>query len=293
MIDSGSMISSIAESFYKTLPNRSQLHSISDFQLEVKSANGSIIPYLGYIEATIESSSLSGDSIHTLLLVVPTTEYNSRIPVLIGTNIIREMKQHTNADDVPDVWKTAFMSVESVAVGTVTSTQPITLKPMETRTVSGFVRKVRNVDAAVTEPVEDSYSQKALVCPRLVELNDAGKTARIPVRICDISAKVRKIPAKSELSQLNEVKVVRNADIGKPISEDTHENILNSDDHSISPSKNNLPVENLPESPDGTPQQSPPYLPNSCKASHPLEPEIKDKHEDEKYNLKKKILVLT
>lgn len=61
------------------------------------------------------------------------------------------------------MWKTAVILVETVSVRTVISTQPIILEPMNTRTDSGFVRKIRNFDAAVTEPVVDSYSQKNIV----------------------------------------------------------------------------------------------------------------------------------
>lgn len=66
------------------------------------------------------------------------------------------------------------MSVGSASDGIVTSTQPISLHPMETRTISGFVRKVRNFDAAVPEAIEDSYQQTSLFCPRLVELTNSG-----------------------------------------------------------------------------------------------------------------------
>ena len=260
LIDSGSMISTIAESFYNLLPNKPILHSINDFHLEVKSANGSICPYLGYIESTIESYSISCEPINTLLLVVPTTEYHHRVPVLLGTNVIRVIKDHSTAtDSVPDVWKAAFMSVESVSVGTVMSTHPITLKPMETRTVSGFVRMIRNVDAAVTEPVEDTYLQKALVCPRVVELSNPGKTARVPVRISNMSAKIMKIPAKSELCQLIEVKVLRNADLCTPHTEYNQEEPLVSNQQTTTCTNEDTPVVNLPGT-SGIPT-SPPYIP--------------------------------
>lgn len=81
------------------------------------------------------------------------------------------------------------------------------------------------MDAAVTEPIEDSYQQKALVCPRIIELTNSGKTAHVPVKICNISAKVLRIPSRSEICQLNEVKVIRQADtfenIRTPEREDT------------------------------------------------------------------------
>jgi hypothetical protein len=115
-------------------------------------------------------------------------------------------------NDIPDEYKTALISPESASVGTVTTTNTITLQPMEKRTLSGFERKNRNVTAAVTEPIEDTYQQKSLICPRVVELTNTGKTARIPVKICNLSAKIMRIPKRSEICQLNEVKILRNID---------------------------------------------------------------------------------
>ena len=61
---------------------------------------------------------------------------------------------------------------------------------------------------AVTEntPLEDSFN----VCPRLVSMKPNVKTARIPVRICNISARPITIKPKSQLCDLHEVKVIEN-----------------------------------------------------------------------------------
>lgn len=261
------------------------LHSLDDFGLEVKSANGTLVHYLGYIETAVKCKSFPDDSITTLFLVVPTTDYHHNVPVLIGTNIIREFKeQASNIEETPEEWKTAFMSVLSASVGIVTTTQAVTLQPMETRTISGFVRKIRNVEAAVTEPVENSYQQKPLICPRVVELTNAGRTARVPVKICNMSAKVMKIPMKTEICQLNEVKVLRKADIcdNSPSSEkDKTYSLINDEDNSKLDQPTVLQQDNLLSH--EHPNLSAQYLPTlsshvSSSASHlHSQPEIENK----------------
>ena len=47
------MISSICESFYHTLDPKPVLHELSDFKLDVHTADGSTLPYSGYIETEI------------------------------------------------------------------------------------------------------------------------------------------------------------------------------------------------------------------------------------------------
>ena len=85
------MISSVSQSFYESLSPtpKLQLHSISDSGLSVTTANGSKIPYIGYIEAKINLPHFGNllDKIPTML-VVSNTAYNYQVPSLLGTNII-------------------------------------------------------------------------------------------------------------------------------------------------------------------------------------------------------------
>ena len=85
----------------------------------------------------------------------------------------------------------------------------IILKPNETRTLVGLVRNPQ-LENAVTEntPIEDSFN----VCPRLVAVKPNAKTARIPVKTCNISARPITIKPKSQLCDLHEVKVIENSD---------------------------------------------------------------------------------
>ena len=82
---------------------------------------------------------------------------------------------------------------------------------METVTISGFVRKGRNVETAVTEQTEGA-SSKIGVCPRVDSLDKVGNSQRIPVRIFNMSAKVINIKPKSALCELHEVKLLRHVD---------------------------------------------------------------------------------
>lgn len=56
LIDTGSMVSSISEKFYNSWTPLPQLHAISDFGLQIQSANGDELPY---IEAEISALFLS------------------------------------------------------------------------------------------------------------------------------------------------------------------------------------------------------------------------------------------
>ncbi|MEW8548544.1 MAG: reverse transcriptase family protein, partial [Candidatus Thiodiazotropha sp.] len=214
MIDSGSNITTVCEEFYQSLPHKPVLKSLNDFDLEVECAGGNKLPYTGYIEATLQVHFLPHSEIEVPVLVVPTTEYSLKVPVVIGTNVIRQCRNMCDSDMiVPAEWKDAFISSQIGHIGVVKSTNKIPLKiqPNETVTLSGLVRKSRQVDTAVTETTEGASSRIG-VCPRVVKISKDEKCERVAVRIFNISAKTLEIQPKSSLCELHEVKVLRSVD---------------------------------------------------------------------------------
>ena len=207
LLDTGSVVTTISDYYYKTMKNRPELHSMDKFGIRVTAANGGFLPYTGYIEAEIEVENVP-EPITTLVLVTPPTPFNIRVPLLIGTNVIREVRRKVEEEEVSEEWQTAI-SFMSCNIGIVTNTKEITLKPNETRTIVGFVRKRENVDTVVTEKLEEEQNHNALICPRVVTLNKPGNTARIPVRICNLSSKPMKFKHKQPICQLQEVKIIR------------------------------------------------------------------------------------
>ena len=49
LIDSGSMISTVTQEFVGQLVPEPTIHTLDDFDLEVKGVGGQILPYLGYV----------------------------------------------------------------------------------------------------------------------------------------------------------------------------------------------------------------------------------------------------
>ena len=84
-----------------------------------------------------------------------------------------------------------------------TNNYGIRLSQCEIKTVHGIARNVGPIHTAITEHVDASLSGDLTVCPRVVELKQAGATTRIPVRVCNLSARVIKILPKSLLCSLN------------------------------------------------------------------------------------------
>jgi hypothetical protein len=153
------------------------------------------------------------------MLVVPKSDLSDRVPVIVGTNILRicheKLECLDEEDKISKQWNTAFLSLHNNS-GVVRSSnrRPLTLHPSSFMTVSGMVKmKGSSFDdngTLITENCSFSsdISDKVVVCPRVVSVKGGGRQ-KIPVRIYNITAKPVIIKLKSVFCELREVKVIR------------------------------------------------------------------------------------
>lgn len=90
LLDTGSQVTTVSQSFYESHLSDHTIHPVSDI-LEVEGANGQAVPYLGYIQLSMQFPKefmSSQPEVQTLALIVPDTRSNSTVPVLIGTNTL-------------------------------------------------------------------------------------------------------------------------------------------------------------------------------------------------------------
>lgn len=212
LIDSGSQVTTVCEEFFNTLSPAPTMVPIDELKLNLEGPDRRKLPYLACMVGTVMVP-FCPDPITVLALVDPTIKYNSQVPVLIGTNVITKFKESCPTDTVSEIssqWQNAFMSVQNGFVGFVKSTnkKDVSIKPLQTVTFSGLVRKEKEVETAVTENTENATSRIG-VCPRVVALNKAGQNQRVPVRIFNMSARTITVSPHSTLCQLQEVKILR------------------------------------------------------------------------------------
>lgn len=209
LVDSGSMVTTISEAFYNSLENKPSLHEITEFHLDVYGANGDSLPYLGYIEAEIELPFMQ-ELLLIPVLVTKDSDFNSKVPVIIGTNVIRLCVDFTG--ECGEAWQLAInnMCVNCSLPVKTTNRFPIHLGPNEVKFIRGMVRNIDNsVETLITEQLENSQPA-VVVCPRLVSTKNPGRNKRIMVKVCNISASSVKIPPRTNICNVSQVKVVDN-----------------------------------------------------------------------------------
>ena len=73
--------------------------------LELEGTGGSIILYLGYVEVNLQIPSVKSYNEDILLLVIPTTTYSKKVPVIVGSKIINQvMGMLTKGEPVRQLW---------------------------------------------------------------------------------------------------------------------------------------------------------------------------------------------
>ena len=92
LLDTGSTVSTMSEQFYNQYCSNTPIEPLMDF-IRIECADGQPMPYLGYIEGTLEMKGIPQEHqlITGLFLIVPDSQYNREVPLLIGTNIMSEI----------------------------------------------------------------------------------------------------------------------------------------------------------------------------------------------------------
>ena len=122
LLDTGSQITSIAQSFHKKHLRNCTVKSLDDL-VRVVGAGGQDVPFLGYTNVKIQFPVKDvgiESSFDTLVLVVPNNEYNQRVPLIVGTNLVRQCKQRCELEggkrflqtkQTSSAWQRAYKSI--------------------------------------------------------------------------------------------------------------------------------------------------------------------------------------
>ena len=156
----------------------------------------------------------------------------------MGTNNVSHIKA-SGVTGFPEALQNAFSSLSADHSVPVTSLneRAIVVKPFEARTILGKARSVGNMTSGVTE-ANDSISLN--ICPRVVKVNPSTSFSRIPVRICNITARPITIYPRASLCNLQEVEVIRSVDPMEGQGSKQHNHDKSLDDLGISISSETL-----------------------------------------------------
>ena len=155
-----------------------------------------------------------------LLLVLPTTEYQKRVPVTIGTSLTDmavDSLDHSDTTNLPTSWKTVCyatktrrqIQAQQVQKPTVKTTKPITLPPFSTTVVHGHTKlKGHGLKLnLIAEPFKNSQLPSNIQCtPTYCTLEPGSNQVTVGLR--NISARKITVPSKTILCQIQLANII-------------------------------------------------------------------------------------
>ena len=207
-MDTGSQVTCIAESFYRTHLRHHPLQPISN--LLVVGASGQSVPYLGYIEVKVRfTKETAGVDMETttLALVTPSRDGSNRAPLLLGTNtsivgrLLENCKQAAGPNflqklKVHSSWAAVYQQVEAYNAATgpggrvsdVRLLSPVTVKQGARAELQGSIETTLQAETVVmVEAGADCFSPGGLVVQRTVDTLSPGSVGKVRVMVSNES----------------------------------------------------------------------------------------------------------
>ena len=208
--------------------------------LELEGTGGAAIPYLRFVEVNLQILGIRRYNEDVLLLAIPTMAYAERVLVMVGSKIIDKslscmtvgeltkatatwqqahfgavmlgslqlsrssseqlaMQNLSGESDPVEVWKYQLDGVK----GAVCTTQKVTIPPFQTMTVKGNAG-VKGHCMKVHVLMEPALGPQLLAA--VVPIATYGElrpgSLRVPICLCNLSARAVEIPAKTVVGQV-------------------------------------------------------------------------------------------
>uniref|UniRef100_A0A3B4ZHB9 Gypsy retrotransposon integrase-like protein 1 n=1 Tax=Stegastes partitus TaxID=144197 RepID=A0A3B4ZHB9_9TELE len=221
IMDSGSQVTTISESFHKNCLSHLPIQPINAL-LEIEGAGGQHVPYLGYIEARLTlPQSITGkeEELVVLALVVPECNFNSKIPLLIGTNALSILYEQLLERDGPEFTGRLHSQEFALILQHIAQTHesdihtcpvklhgkgPITIPAKQRYCVMGNVRVKKNSQntSFVIEPHEQFKLPGGLFLEAALVDVPFKANSKVPVVLHNLSEHSVKLLPKSVIAQV-------------------------------------------------------------------------------------------
>ena len=247
LLDTGSCVSILSKSFYDQHLSHIEIKPL-DKILHIECADGNALPYLGYIEVSI--TKVEGipelTSLACIFLVVPETNYNSETPILLGTNILNELREnckivhgqkYLQTGNLETPWYLAFRAMtvrektlirnkNRVAVVRCAEASKIILGLNESKDFHGFTDReiFHQITSAILHESEESSLPSYIDITPSVITYDNSKNAEVIVNLTNLTTNSVVISPKSILCEIQPVTV--DATVYDKIENETMEKIF-------------------------------------------------------------------
>jgi len=248
LCDTGSCISTCSEKFFKDNFPEKQLLPLDNI-LNIECADGSKLPYSGYITADLQSSGIQDSkSVPCLFLVVPDTDYNKSTPFLLGTNILNELmdcckeqhgEQFLQKANLHTPWYIAFRCItirekelrrnkDRIAKVRNAECHSIRIGPNQSRTIRCCTDKEidhQPTSAIITETTDSALPDFIDITPTVIHYEKSSKS-EVLVNVTNLTTNTVNIAPKAIIAELQPVKIDESVYENVELKSDKYDKIL-------------------------------------------------------------------
>ncbi|KAH3784861.1 hypothetical protein DPMN_162933 [Dreissena polymorpha] len=186
------MVTTISETGLNSMSEKAEILHLDTLGLKLSTADGSLLKYCGYIEGTLCIPSMPHIALDVPILVIKDNSLNRDCPVIVGTNVIRlmrDMVSQNDSDVIPEEWNIAIASLNvTLFAAKLSSKRPVKLGPYETVSLNCVARGVNHAVANVVTENHDPSANYS-VCPRVIKMQQHGNCCKIYVKVCNMTGK--------------------------------------------------------------------------------------------------------
>ena len=196
LLDSGSQVTTIGESFYSEHLKNTDLQDSSKW-LKITAANNLPVPYVGYISTDVSVCGITVKDIG--ILVVKDSVRKAGRPGVVGCNIINKLLEHFhNGGGIPKPFLQTFphmstflharqeeMMVAESAVGDkplgyIKLAETVTIPPLTAMTIQGTARHMTQACSVLVEQTDTvSLPSGVMVSPCLADLKNGATSLQV------------------------------------------------------------------------------------------------------------------
>ena len=216
LIDTGSMISTISKSLVERLGL--EIFPVKEL-IKVEGVGGHMVDYLGFVIAKLDLIDIEQE-IEAMFLVMPDVGYNTKTPVLVGTNILKTVSSELSSlSHIAYPWSGIYnclsAQVDPEVNIPVKLSKSLTVPANTAVFVDGMVHLpvFSGRMTVVTEEPKSALPGGLVIS--LCVLSLAQSSSRVTVEVKNFSNKSVSLPDKTVLCQLQQTEVVPPAEVEK------------------------------------------------------------------------------
>jgi len=206
LIDSGSMVTTVSSTFYESYLKQQHPLEKVDMVLSIEGAGGQRVPYLGVTELSFRLPDSDMEDLWIPALVVSDTSFSLRVPMIVGTNVLKVLKEH-NVQSADDTWSMAFSGVDlkdpEQDVNIYTCRQ-VVVPANKSIVITGRVGAARNFTTGVLSPADTLPG--GIVIPNTVVERDDKNFVRM--QLVNLTGRSIEIPRRQKIADMHQTMVV-------------------------------------------------------------------------------------